>query len=76
MYMTRVRAGKRHVVGAQPDAQEAAAVGREGGTYVMAEEDPAKEDRPGAGAEQVGRQAGRGRHRGDPVELINQVVSL
>jgi hypothetical protein len=37
----------------------------------MAEEDPAKEDRPGAGAEEVGRQADRRGHRGDPVETID-----
>ena len=63
--------GKRHVIGPQPDAQETAAVGRQGGADLMAEEDPAKEDWPGAGPEEVGRQAGRGGHGGNPVEAID-----
>src|SRR5215831_3915602 len=48
--------GKRQVIGTQPDAQEPAAVGGEGGPDLMAEEHPAKEDRAGAGAKEVGRQ--------------------
>ena len=63
--------GKRHVIGPQPDAQEPAAVGREGGPDLMAEEHPAKEDRAGAGPKEVGRQAGGGGHRGDPVEAVD-----
>jgi hypothetical protein len=39
--------GKCHLVGAKPDAQETAAVGREGRAYLMAEEDPAKQNRAG-----------------------------
>jgi hypothetical protein len=63
--------GKRHVIGPQPDAQEPAAVGREGGPDLMAEEHPAKEDRAGAGSKEVGRQADSGGHRGNPVEAVD-----
>src|SRR5215510_1641175 len=63
--------GKRQVIGPQPDAQEPAAVGREGGPDLMAEEHPAKEDRAGAGSKEVGRQADGGGHRGNPVKAVD-----
>ncbi len=63
--------GKRHVVGAQPDAEQAPSICREGRPNLVAEEHPAKEDRAGAAPEEVGRQTGRGGHCRDPVEAVD-----